>query len=323
MASFFISHSSRDNSVAADVRAWLEGQGFTSTFLDFDPEAGIPPGRHWENELYSQLRKADVVSSWPPLRRSIRSGAMRNWCWRGRLVGRSCRCSSSRRRNIRSSAIRSGFRFTTMAPNLSGRWLALQRLEIDALDTLEWNTRLSPYPGLEAFDEDRAGVFYGRDREIQTVLEPLRRAYAEGSERLVLVAGASGSGKSSLVRAGVVPRLRRLEAGWIVVPMFTPQDAPLEKLARSLSTESRARGHDLSWEACRQRLEDGGSGLKSLARDLLGSTERGSVVVSIDQAEELVTQCSAGERLALLDLLAAALAGNGPLRSWPPFARST
>ncbi len=45
MASFFISHSSRDNAAAARVRAWLEQRGFVSVFLDFDPETGIPPGR--------------------------------------------------------------------------------------------------------------------------------------------------------------------------------------------------------------------------------------------------------------------------------------
>ena len=61
MASFFISHASRDSEDAERLRTWLEREGYTSVFLDFDPAHGIPPGRQWERELYAQLRKADVL----------------------------------------------------------------------------------------------------------------------------------------------------------------------------------------------------------------------------------------------------------------------
>lgn len=61
MSAIFLSHSSRDNEVAARVKAWLETQGHRSVFLDFDPERGIPAGRTWERELYQQLRACRIA----------------------------------------------------------------------------------------------------------------------------------------------------------------------------------------------------------------------------------------------------------------------
>lgn len=66
----------------------------------------------------------------------------------------------------------------------------------------------SPYVGLAAFDEAHAGVFFGRGDAIARVMAAMR-AQRENGRRLVLLVGASGSGKTSLLRAGVVPRLVR------------------------------------------------------------------------------------------------------------------
>ena len=59
-----------------------------------------------------------------------------------------------------------------------------------------------PYRGLSPFEEDDAPLFFGREREAALLVEKLRDA------RFLAVLGASGSGKSSLVRAGLVPALR-------------------------------------------------------------------------------------------------------------------
>jgi hypothetical protein len=57
-----VSHSSRDNNFAAELRARLQEQGYRSLFPDFDPTDGIPTGRHWEQELYAQLRVCQAVA---------------------------------------------------------------------------------------------------------------------------------------------------------------------------------------------------------------------------------------------------------------------
>jgi DNA-binding winged helix-turn-helix (wHTH) protein/tetratricopeptide (TPR) repeat protein len=67
----------------------------------------------------------------------------------------------------------------------------------------------SPFVGLDAFDESRAAVFFGRDTAILSLRETLLRQEVAGG--LVLVLGASGSGKTSLIKAGLLPALRRPE----------------------------------------------------------------------------------------------------------------
>jgi excinuclease UvrABC ATPase subunit len=72
-----------------------------------------------------------------------------------------------------------------------------------------WDPSRPPYPGLLAFQEQDAAIFFGRDDEIRGGLDRLNSLRSLGGARLVLFLGASGSGKSSLVRAGLLPRLRR------------------------------------------------------------------------------------------------------------------
>ena len=74
-------------------------------------------------------------------------------------------------------------------------------------------SRGSPYPGLVAYDRDRSPVFFGRQLAVEQARDELLAAAArEGGLPVLFVIGASGSGKSSLVRAGLVPHLTRLGA---------------------------------------------------------------------------------------------------------------
>ncbi len=63
---------------------------------------------------------------------------------------------------------------------------------------LEWDPGRAPYPGLEAFAEDDAPVFFGRDEQVTALV---REVYQRDGERFVAITGASGSGKSSVVQA--------------------------------------------------------------------------------------------------------------------------
>jgi hypothetical protein len=86
----------------------------------------------------------------------------------------------------------------------------------------------APYPGLRSFRRDEADIFFGRDEQICELVERLR------SDRLLAIAGDSGCGKSSLVRAGLIPTL---EAGimanarrWQFIDM-RPGNRPVHNLA--------------------------------------------------------------------------------------------
>ena len=92
-----------------------------------------------------------------------------------------------------------------------------------------------PYPGLAVFEEQDAGWFFGREAAATAVVDRMSRLLA--SAGLLVVSGASGAGKSSLLRAGLLPRIRADglaaapgAASWPYV-LFTPTRAPLDELA--------------------------------------------------------------------------------------------
>ena len=90
-----------------------------------------------------------------------------------------------------------------------------------------------PYPGLRPFRENEQRLFFGRDRQIKEILQRLERS------SFAVVIGGSGSGKSSIVNAGVIPSLRKKQLRgrgdfWLTA-RFSPLDRPLESLAGALA----------------------------------------------------------------------------------------
>jgi len=92
---------------------------------------------------------------------------------------------------------------------------------------------MNPYPGLRPFEGETATFFFGRDRQISELIERLR------NNRFVAVVGLSGSGKSSIVRAGLLTALRAGQLGaagteWRIATM-RPSDRPVATLAAELN----------------------------------------------------------------------------------------
>jgi formylglycine-generating enzyme required for sulfatase activity len=115
------------------------------------------------------------------------------------------------------------------------RLQATLREKLNWRDLQHWDRSLAPYPGLPAFEEQQAPVFFGRDKAIEAVVERLE-ALALRPGAFLLLLGASGYGKSSLVRAGVAPRLKGTGAeGMTVVPPFTPGDEPFHELKEAVA----------------------------------------------------------------------------------------
>jgi formylglycine-generating enzyme required for sulfatase activity len=140
-------------------------------------------------------------------------------------------------------------------------------------DLQHWDRKLAPYPGLPAFEEHQAPVFFGRDKAIEGVVERLA-SLAMRPKAFLLLLGASGYGKSSLVRAGVVPRLKGdSEGSWTLLPPFTPGDEPFKELENAVVD---AGG-----------VFDASDPLRSLQE--LQRKTRAPVVLVIDQFEELLT----------------------------------
>ncbi|MFJ7147067.1 XRE family transcriptional regulator [Streptomyces sp. NPDC100445] len=136
----------------------------------------------------------------------------------------------------------------------------------------------SPYPGLAPFGSRQSRFFFGRER----VVEQLRARLAE--QRFVSVFGASGAGKSSVLRAGLLPCLRA--EGRDVVTL-TPGARPLEELAVALAARAGTTPGRML-EQVRAHPGDLHLYLRQIAGEGSG---RGEVVLVVDQFEELFTLC--------------------------------
>ena len=153
-----------------------------------------------------------------------------------------------------------------------------------------------PYPGMRPFRREEALRFFGRERDIDNIVQHLR-----AGERELYAVGPSGSGKSSLLMAGVLPRIERGEAQLppMLIRTMRPGDAPVARLAELLSEgDEESEGSEGS---------DGGEGrgagegeaawapgaavTRLLAR---GGGER--LLLLVDQLEELFAVTAADER---------------------------
>jgi WD40 repeat protein/transcriptional regulator with XRE-family HTH domain len=189
----------------------------------------------------------------------------------------------------------------------------------------------SPYRGLSVFGEQDAGWFFGREAAATALLDRMSGLLA--GTGLLVVSGASGAGKSSLLRAGVLPRIRAAglaaapeAASWPCV-LFTPARAPLDELSLRVAplagADAAAVRRGLAADpggfalTARQAALAGGPGSagepdgRPVPRDQLPPRR---LLLVVDQFEELFTQCAEeGQRRAFITALhAAATAGHGP-----------
>ena len=158
----------------------------------------------------------------------------------------------------------------------------------------------NPYRGLRAFDEADAEDYFGRAELIDEVTERLSGSGLPS--RLVLLVGASGTGKSSAVRAGLLPRVRSGAAtgseSWFVATML-PGGAPYKELAESLRTIAVGDTAGLASELA------GVEGIDRALRRVV--PEGGELLLLVDQFEELFTLSPEPEQRAFLEGITHAL----------------
>ena len=170
-----------------------------------------------------------------------------------------------------------------------------------------------PYPGLRPFEPKEHRIFFGREEMIDTVIDALAR------KNLVVVHGASGSGKSSFVRAGVLPWLEIQQSRrrhWLT-KIRRPAGGPLRNLASALANlfgaaPGSSQGIDplTSWHT---RLALGHTVLDDI--EALLSSKGSSLCLLIDQFEELfryARETSREEAELLVQLLCSLASEQNP-----------
>jgi formylglycine-generating enzyme required for sulfatase activity len=328
-STLFISHSSKDKAWAEGMRDRLRGEGY-GTFLDSHPDDGIHPGANWEKTLWRRLRQSGGVvvlcsADW----------LASPWCVAEAMIAREYGKTilTLATADVADGRPVPGSGDTETKPTLPGFLKDTQFISLAGLTDEEVYRRLwrglaeeglnedfpvlgPPYPGLEPLQERDAAVFFGRKDEIERVREVLNQRRLANARGFILILGASGCGKSSLVRAGVLPRLRRPGDGensgatWVILPPLFGREG-LEGLALSLATAFKEAGKPSQLETVRTQIaaarEQGGGAeaLQKLANDLLFANDLtdAHVLLVLDQLEEVFATAEGSDARAMLLLL--------------------
>ena len=345
MSRIFISHSSVNNAAALALASWLETKGWSDYFLDIDDSRGIAPGERWMAALAGAVDRCEAVIF-------LVSPAWRDskYCFaeffQAKNLGKRifgvivepiplsqlpeqmtaewqvCDLTDAGNPVSFSVAKLPFVRETVVSfPQAGLEALArgLQKAGLDA-STFVWPPEgepdRSPYPGLRALEEVDAAVFFGREASIVRAIDQMRLVRERDVEQLFVVLGASGAGKSSFLRAGLLPRLMRDSEHFIVLPPIRPERAAIsgsQGLLNSLKGALGAAGQPMSHAQVRAELAS--IGLAGVLRRIKPAVQRAddaqrlaepTLIVPVDQAEELFAsdgQDEARQFLAYIDAL--------------------
>ncbi len=181
----------------------------------------------------------------------------------------------------------------------------IEEIELEVLDLSEFELleTKNPYKGLRAFQQADAADFFGRADMINRILDRLQEPVVENN--FLAVIGPSGSGKSSLVKAGVLPALRAGgipgSENWFYAEMV-PGEVPLEELSTALLSVSTSPLPGIV-----DTLRDHVDGLALGVYEALPSRDS-TLLLMIDQFEELFTQVELeSDRQQFLDVIMSAV----------------
>ena len=242
-------------------------------FLDLDPERGIGAGERWERALNEAASRCEAV-----LFLISRQWLASRWCQRELNLAHRLnkRLFGALVEAIPQAELPADLKDTWQLVDLvSGRDHVMLRAQLphshdevhvtfskDGLARLRnglaragldpryfaWPPKQDPdrppYRGLKPLEAEDAGIFFGRDAPIVEALDALRGVKEAAAPRIMAILGASGAGKSSFLRAGLLPRLARDDRTFLPLPVLRPERAPITGeagLVRALETALAAR----------------------------------------------------------------------------------
>ena len=348
MPRIFLSHAGADEREAVALQHWLAENGWDDVFLDVDPERGLVAGERWQEALRQAVDRCEAIvfvvsPSW----------AKSKWCLAEFLLARNlhkhvfvvlveevplgelptemtaewqvCRLAGpgpSETVPFRYRNAEDAVQF--LSDGLRGLKTGLQKAGLSA-ESFPWppkdDPHRSPFRGLEPLDVPDAAVFFGRDVEILRALDGLRGLRESRNKRLFVILGASGVGKSSFLRAGLLPRLGRDDRHFVPLGVVRPETAPISGdrgLAQALhqamqnlrlpattvgELKARLASGPAEFSAVLRSIQEAGRArLVRSAGEPVPPTP--TVVLPLDQAEELFNADAGPEARQFLRLIA-------------------
>jgi len=330
MSRLFISHSSENNFETIAIQQWLAEQGWNEIFLDLDAKQGITVGEKWERKIHKAINSCNAIlfcvsHDW------IKS----EWC------RKEYELAIKLNKNIvivlidgiKRELIPLELKETLQLIDLKsgndhvGRLIILENKSAEKYvyfsksglarlkdglvkaelhpEYFKWppedELNRSPYRGLSALSDIDAGIFFGREGSTADLLKKIKLLRDESKPNFMVILGASGAGKSSFLRAGIIPRLIRDEANFTVIPIVRPEQAAMwgeHGLLQSMINIYEKYNLDLKWTKLKDPLEFNMDEIierinlliNSSSSNLFNSNEKPTLVIPIDQGEELF-QC--------------------------------
>jgi WD40 repeat protein len=354
MSRIFLSHSSRNSSEAIALKRWLVEQepGLAEEiFLDLDRDAGIAPGEQWKRALRQANERCEAVICLLSTQWESSSECLAEFRT-AETLGKLILCA--RLEPLDNRGITGEWQYcdlfgdgpiTEIRIDDTGRSVRFQTEGLQRLirgmrhagigaEQFAWppadDPERSPYRGWEALEEKDAAVFFGRDAQIVRGMDALRGMRASGVESLFAILGPSGVGKSSFLRAGLLPRIRRDDRHFLVAGIVRPERdvltgerglAPaIHRLRVDMGLKAPALG-DIK-DACNRAdalfvadlLEEARLEARKRLLDEAAGTPLPTVILPVDQAEELFSADAGPQAQPFLTLLAS-LVDHGDVTS--------
>ncbi len=354
MSRIFISHSSKNDHWALALREWLAEEGWSDendVFLDIHADSGLVAGQRWLDALEQATNRCEAVvflvskawlaSKWcndeyqlakelnkklfalllEDVKLSDLPGGLVNQWQIVRLFG------EPHKRYKTIHPITKEFDVTYLAEDgckrlangLKKAGISPDSFELqpDSDGPFGWR---SPYRGLKALEFEDAAVFFGRDADLVRGIDRLRGLASRSPPRMLVILGASGAGKSSYLRAGLLPRINRDDATWVQFkPIRVIRGGAIEGeegLISALKDVYKWFDQSVNRAELRESLQTESGFIEQLqtirvlaAERLLADeiTEQPLPVLSIDQAEELFAVDAGQDAKHLLRLIRAAM----------------
>ena len=341
-SSIFLSHAAADAHQAVALKRWLAERRpelADAIFLDLDPETGVRPGQRWALELRRASARCEAViclvsRSWEASVECKTEYRTAEALGKPVVVARlddvaSTITSEWQRVDLFAEGPTTTISVAGTSAPVAFNTAALHQLEraVEASATgpenFVWPPRhdpmRSPYRGWQPVEEIDAGVYFGRGAEIVHGLDELRNMRFSGQKSLFVILGPSGSGKSSYLRAGLIPRLRRDDRNFLLLGIMRPERNALtgrQGLAAAIFDGRRAvgftgtaladikqactddRGPELVYELLMEVRTAGTARLSE------SGASAPTLVLPLDQAEELFTADAGPQAERFLRVLA-------------------
>lgn len=302
----FLSHNSDDKPAVELIAHQLQKEGI-NPWLD---KWNLIPGNSWQEEIEESLQHCATCcvflspSGIGPWQNAEMRAAINQRITKGNLrvipvlLPGAKREQRSRYPAFLAQTTWVEYRDTLADPEAFRRLIAGIRGIAPGPDSQDlWDSTLCPYRGLQVFDIEHARFFFGREALTEWTIEALRSQLNQyQANRFLAIIGSSGSGKSSLARAGLVPALMNGELpgseNWPVV-ILKPGHDPIESLAVALKSNADTGADVGDVGDVKRRLATEQDRLHLQSRLSLGERrESDKLIVLVDQFEEVFTLCN-------------------------------